>query len=65
MVDNAITRRRIEVLEHAVKRARVEAHKVSIQRLAVWLNPMSKAHADLKARYAALVKIERLHEAQP
>ena len=70
MIDDAVTKQRIEVLEHAVKRARLEECKVSVQLLAASLNPMSTARAGLKARHAALVRladgaqaeIERLHE---
>jgi len=70
MIDDAVSRQRIEVLEHAVKRARLEECRVSIQLLAASLNPLSNARAGLKARHAALVRlaegaqaeIARLHE---
>ena len=57
MLDDTMTRRRIEDLEHALKTERAEVRKVSIQLLAASFNPLSNARAGLKARRAALMKL--------
>jgi hypothetical protein len=57
MLDDTMTMRRIEDLEHALKMELAEARKVSIQLLVASFNPLSNARPGLKARHAALVKL--------
>ena len=64
MTNDADTKERIADLKFAVKRAREEAQKMSIRLLAASLLPLSRAHAELKARHAALVYIANEAQAE-